>query len=50
MHITKKRFELFGYETELLIGDAEDLPYEDCNFDYVYSMGVYIIHLILKKL
>lgn len=38
--ITEKRFALYGYETELVIGDAEHLPYADDSFDFVYSFGV----------
>ena len=38
--ITSKRFELYGESSKLLTGDAENLPYEDNFFDFVYSFGV----------
>jgi ubiquinone/menaquinone biosynthesis C-methylase UbiE len=37
---TKKRFELFNLASDLNIGDAENLMYEDNMFDIVYSWGV----------
>ena len=38
--VTKRRFELYGFHSELMIGDAEHLPYRDGEFDFVYSFGV----------
>lgn len=38
--LTKKRLEIYGYNSELTIGDAENLPYRDNSFDFVYSFGV----------
>lgn len=38
--ITKRRFELYNKHTELTLGDAENLPYEDNFFDFIYSFGV----------
>lgn len=37
---TKRRFEIFGLTSNLLIADAEALPFEDGSFDAVYSWGV----------
>ena len=37
---TKKRMELFNLASELNIGDAENLIYDDNMFDVVYSWGV----------
>lgn len=37
---TKKRFSLEGFESELKVADAEDLPFEDNSFDLIYSWGV----------
>ena len=38
--ICKKHLELNGRFSELVIGDAENLPYPDNEFDFVYSFGV----------
>lgn len=38
--VTKKRFEIYGLHSELTIGDAENLPYPDNHFEFVYSFGV----------
>lgn len=38
--ICKKHLELNGYSSELIIGDAEELPYQDDTFDFVYTFGV----------
>lgn len=38
--ITSKLFEMQGYKSELIVGDAENLPYENNSFDFVYSFGV----------
>ncbi len=37
---TKKRFEVFGLKSNLQVGDAENLPFADSEFDVVYSWGV----------
>jgi SAM-dependent methyltransferase len=38
--ITGHRLALRSLETDLLVGDAEDLPYDTGTFDCVYSWGV----------
>jgi len=49
--ITKNRFELYGLRLKgkFLIGDAENLPFKDNCFDFVYSFGVFTTHQIPKK-
>lgn len=37
---TRRRFELFGLKSDIRVGDAESLPFEDASFDWVYSWGV----------
>jgi ubiquinone/menaquinone biosynthesis C-methylase UbiE len=37
---TRRRLALFGLDSNLQVGDAENLPYEDDYFDIVYSWGV----------
>lgn len=37
---TRKRFDLFGLKSDLLVADAEALPFPDASFDVVYSWGV----------
>jgi ubiquinone/menaquinone biosynthesis C-methylase UbiE len=37
---TKRRFELFGLQSELQVADAENLPFPNESFDAVYSWGV----------
>lgn len=37
---TRRRFELFGLNSDLRVGDAEALPFADRSFDVVYSWGV----------
>lgn len=37
---TKRRFRLFGLDSQLSVGDAENLPFKDNCFDLVYSWGV----------
>lgn len=37
---TTQRLKLFGLESDLKTGDAENLPYPDNSFDLVYSWGV----------
>jgi ubiquinone/menaquinone biosynthesis C-methylase UbiE len=38
--VAARRLELYGYNSLLLTGDAEQLPYDDNSFDFVYSFGV----------
>ena len=38
--ITHKRLSLYGFKSNLIIGDTERLPYENETFDFVYSFGV----------
>lgn len=38
--ITRERLFLYGFESNLIIGDSEKLPYENESFDFVYSFGV----------
>ncbi|HVG18240.1 MAG TPA: class I SAM-dependent methyltransferase [Blastocatellia bacterium] len=40
IEIARRRFEVYGYEGEFAIGDAEDLGFPDESFDAVYSFGV----------
>jgi len=40
IELTKKNLELHGYKSNLLVADAENLPFEDNSFDVVYSFGV----------
>ena len=37
---TKRRFEVFGLQGEIMEVDAEGLPFPDETFDFVYSWGV----------
>jgi ubiquinone/menaquinone biosynthesis C-methylase UbiE len=37
---TRKRMEAFGLEADIRQGDAENLPFEDDSFDFVFSWGV----------
>lgn len=37
---TKRRFELFGLQSNLQTADAENLPFDEASFDAVYSWGV----------
>ena len=40
LDITKTRLELYGLKSNLINGDAENLPYNDNTFDFIYSLGV----------
>jgi ubiquinone/menaquinone biosynthesis C-methylase UbiE len=46
IELTKKNLELHGYRSNLLVADAENLPFNDNEFDIVYSFGV--LHNILN--
>jgi SAM-dependent methyltransferase len=37
---TRKRLTLYGLKSEVFVGDAEKLPFDDASFDIVYSWGV----------
>lgn len=37
---TQKRLEIFGLHSEVMVADAENLPFSDNTFDFVYSWGV----------
>lgn len=37
---TKKHLEIYGYYPRVMVGDAENLLFEDGSFDVVYSNGV----------
>lgn len=38
--ITGRRFELYGQKSNLVVDDAEIMPFPDNSFDFVYSFGV----------
>ena len=38
--LTRSRLEIFGFESDLRVADAESLPFGDEAFDIVYSWGV----------
>lgn len=40
IELTKARFEALGLHSDLRLGDAENLTFEDNSFDIVYSWGV----------
>jgi SAM-dependent methyltransferase len=37
---TRRRLEIFGLQAEVRQGDGRKLPFEDAQFDFVYSWGV----------
>lgn len=40
IELVRRRLELEGLASDLRVGDAERLPFEDASFDVVYSWGV----------
>jgi ubiquinone/menaquinone biosynthesis C-methylase UbiE len=40
VELTKKRFSVYGLNGEVLKADAEDMPFDDESFDYIWSWGV----------
>lgn len=40
VNLGKKRFKLYGYESNFINASAEKLPFKDNSFDYIYSYGV----------
>jgi len=40
LEVTQTRFNIYGLHSELFTGDAENLPFSDDFFDFVYSFGV----------
>ncbi len=40
INFTKERLNLFSLNSELFVSDAENLPFENDKFDYIYSWGV----------
>ncbi|OPX84853.1 MAG: Phthiotriol/phenolphthiotriol dimycocerosates methyltransferase [Pelotomaculum sp. PtaB.Bin104] len=40
LEVTKKRLELYGFNSKLITGDAEHMPFEDNSMDFIYSFGV----------
>lgn len=40
VELTKKRFALYNLEADIRVGDAEQMPYPDGAFDYVFVWGV----------
>ena len=40
IQITKKRFDAYNLKGTFIQADAENLPFEDNTFDFVYSLGV----------
>ncbi|MGI9421309.1 MAG: class I SAM-dependent methyltransferase [Geminicoccaceae bacterium] len=37
---TRKRLDIFGLESNLQVGNAEHMPFDDESFDFIYSWGV----------
>jgi len=40
IELTKKNLEVHKYRSNLLVADAENLPFESNSFDVVYSFGI----------
>ena len=40
VELVKRRLALEGFEADVCVGDAENLPFADASFDVVYSWGV----------
>lgn len=40
LELAQKRFALYGYAAEFVLGDTENLPFDDMSFDGVFSNGV----------
>lgn len=40
LEITRAHLSVFGYGSDLYVGDAENLPFKNNQFDFVYSFGV----------
>ena len=40
VELTEEKLRLFGFQPQVGVADAEDLPFEDATFDIVYSWGV----------
>ncbi|MDO8564523.1 MAG: class I SAM-dependent methyltransferase, partial [bacterium] len=40
IELTKKRFALYHLQADIRVGDAEQLPFQDGTFDYVFVWGV----------
>lgn len=39
VELTKKRFDIYGLKGNILVADAENLPFPDNHFDYVLAWG-----------
>ncbi len=39
VELAKKRFEIYGLKGNILVADAENLPFPDNNFDYILAWG-----------
>jgi ubiquinone/menaquinone biosynthesis C-methylase UbiE len=40
IHFTRERLALYGFSSNLMVTDAESLPFDTSSFDLVYSWGV----------
>lgn len=40
VEITRRRFDVYGLAGRFLVGDAENLPFDEASYDVVYSNGV----------
>lgn len=40
IELTKKRFAIYHLQADIRVGDAENIPYPDSTFDYVFVWGV----------